>query len=67
MECVNCGEVTKVLETRRFDGMYLRRRKCPRCGEVMWTNEVMASMRDVRDMQAYEMIKRRAKKSEMED
>ena len=40
MECLKCGEKTKVTDSIRTGSRVLRRRQCEMCGKVVFTEEV---------------------------
>lgn len=46
MTCPNCGKPTKVTNTAAVYGSVLRRRKCPGCGYVFFTEELEALEED---------------------
>ncbi len=40
MECPECSNKTKVLDTRKYSGAVYRKRKCKSCGFTFWTEEI---------------------------
>jgi transcriptional regulator NrdR family protein len=42
MNCIKCGEPTDVAESCTTGVETFRRRKCPKCGQVMYTEEHLA-------------------------
>ena len=55
MECPECGEKTKVVETRPYAGAVYRRRKCLECNFIFYTEETEVEKGDptVRNALAY--------------
>jgi transcription elongation factor Elf1 len=43
MLCIRCGEDTEVAETISKETEIFRRRKCKKCGQVMYTEELLVS------------------------
>lgn len=39
MQCINCDSAAKVVETREYQGVIFRTRKCSRCGVRFYTKE----------------------------
>ena len=64
MECVNCDDgKTIVVDSIKYGGTVLRRRKCTLCGYLMWTEELeVYDKQSVRDAIAYKQQKYRDKK-----
>ena len=42
MYCPDCDVKTKVLDSRVFDGDVLRKRRCPRCKKIIYTEEFIS-------------------------
>ena len=43
MYCTKCGAVTRVVTSARNDDGYYRYRKCPKCGQKVYTVEMYTS------------------------
>lgn len=42
MYCPDCDVKTKVLDSRVFDGDVLRKRRCPECKKIIYTEEFIS-------------------------
>lgn len=64
MECLNCDDgKTIVIDSIKYAGTVLRKRKCQLCSSVVWTEELEVEDLDtVREALSYKQRKYRANK-----
>lgn len=59
MECLFCDDgKTKVIEGGFYTGVYIRKRKCEKCGAVFYTSEDLLD--DENEIKEYMAAKKRA-------
>lgn len=63
MNCPNCDEKAKVLDTAVFDGVVYRKRKCQWCGLKFFTIEDMIDYNDPFMIKAFKEKRRRYAKN----
>ena len=64
MECPECGNSTKVIDSRKVELNVFRKRKCGKCNHIFYTEEVEISLEEADIYMA--ALKREYRKKKME-